>query len=146
MKARIPLACCAAIAFATILPAHGAVPLAAQTDEIAAPLTLIAGDAARGRTLFVTREGGHCILCHAVPGTPIAGNIGPPLNGAGARLTAAQLRRRVVDITVIRPDTTMPAFHRIDSLQRVAPEFRGKPVLSAQDVEDVIAYLATLHE
>ncbi len=115
-------------------------------DEIAAPLTNVPGDVARGKKLVVSREGGHCILCHAVPeaDVPLTGNIAPPLNGVGGRLNAAQLRRRVVDITVIRPDATMPAFHRLDGLQKVAPEYQGKTVLGAQDVEDVVAYLGSL--
>jgi len=136
----------AGLAFMACVSADGASPPAAQLDEIATPLTAVAGDATRGSKLFVSREGGHCILCHAIPGAPVAGNIGPPLNGVGARLHAAQLRRRVVDITVIRPDTTMPAFHRVEGLQRVAAEYRGKPALSAQDVEDIVAYLSTLRE
>ena len=143
---QLPRACYTAIVLLVCPSAGGAAPPAVHLDEIAAPLTANAGDAARGRTLFVSRESGHCILCHASPDAPVAGNIGPPLSGVGKRLNTAQLRRRVVDITVIRPDATMPAFHRVNGLQRVASEYRGKPVLSAQDVEDVIAYLATLRE
>ena len=112
-------------------------------DRIDAPLAP-SGDAARGREVFVAREGGHCILCHAVPGVDVAGNVGPPLAGVGARFTPAQLRLRVADITRVNPGAAMPAFHRTEGLTRVAPEYRGKPALSGQQVEDVVAWLSTL--
>jgi sulfur-oxidizing protein SoxX len=116
------------------------------TDAMATALTADAGDIARGRAIIIDRDGGHCILCHAVPDREVkfAGNIAPPFTGVGLRLDAAQIRQRVVDITAIKPDAVMPAFHRIDNLNRVANEYRGKPILSAQQVEDVVAYLATL--
>ena len=137
-RAFFPLICLALLSCQTLPPEN--------PDVIAAPLTDRAGDIARGRTLVISREGGHCILCHAVPEAEVKvfGNIAPPLTGVGARLSAAQLRRRVVDITVIHPDAAMPAFHRLNDLQRVAAEYKGKPVLSAQDVEDVVAYLGSL--
>ncbi|MEP7068317.1 MAG: sulfur oxidation c-type cytochrome SoxX [Usitatibacter sp.] len=102
------------------------------------------GDAARGREVFVSREGGHCVLCHAVPGVEVAGNVGPPLAGVGARFSEAQLRLRVADISRVKPEAVMPAFHRTEGLTRVAPEYRGKPALSEQQVEDVVAWLVTL--
>jgi sulfur-oxidizing protein SoxX len=102
------------------------------------------GDAVRGRELFVSREGGHCVLCHAAPGVAVAGNVGPPLAGVGARLDSAQLRYRVVDITRVKPDAVMPAFHRTQGLERVAGAYAGRPVLDAQQVEDVVAFLAAL--
>ena len=101
-------------------------------------------DAGRGREVFVSREGGHCVLCHAAPGVAIAGNVGPAMNGIGPRFTVPQLRLRVADITQVRRDTVMPTFHRTEGLERVAAELRGKPALSAQQVEDVVAYLSTL--
>jgi sulfur-oxidizing protein SoxX len=102
------------------------------------------GDAERGREVFVSREGGHCVLCHAAPGVAVAGNLGPGLVGVGARLDAAQIRFRVADITRLNAQAVMPAFHRTDGLQRVADAYAGRPVLSAQQVEDVVAYLAGL--
>jgi sulfur-oxidizing protein SoxX len=108
-----------------------------------APLAA-AGDIARGREVFVSREGGHCVLCHAAPGVAVAGNVGPPMVGVGSRFTPAQLRLRVADMTRVRSDTVMPTFHRVEGLERVAPEHRGKPVLTAQQVEDVVAYLGSL--
>lgn len=103
-----------------------------------------AGDAARGRAVFVAREGGHCVLCHAAPGVTVAGDVGPALGGIGSRLTAGQIRYRVVDITRVNPDAVMPAFHRTEGLSRVAAQHAGRPVLSAQQVEDVVAWLASL--
>lgn len=119
-------------------------PAGAQ-DQMA-PLTAVAGDAARGRTLAVSRDGAHCILCHGLPGVSAdaAGNLAPPLDAVGARLSPAQLRLRVADSTRINPLTIMPAYHRTEGLNQVAAAWRGKPILSAQEVEDVVAYLAGL--
>jgi sulfur-oxidizing protein SoxX len=115
----------------------------AVVEPFSAPLAA-AGDPVRGREVFVSREGGHCVLCHAAPGVTIAGNVGPPMAGIASRFTVPQLRLRVADITQVRRDTVMPTFHRTEGLERVAPELRGKPALSAQQVEDVVAYLSTL--
>jgi sulfur-oxidizing protein SoxX len=112
-------------------------------DSLETPLAA-AGDAARGREVFVAREGGHCVLCHAAPGIEIAGNVGPSLAGVGARLTPGQMRLRIVDITRVNPDAAMPTFHRTEGLSRVAPEYRGKPALSGAQVEDLVAWLSTL--
>jgi L-cysteine S-thiosulfotransferase len=114
-----------------------------SADEMRTPLAP-AGDALRGREVFVSREGGHCVLCHAVPGVASAGDIGPSLGGVGARLNAAQLRLRIADITRVKPDATMPSFHRTEGLNRVASRYAGQPALSAQQVEDLVAYLGTL--
>ena len=115
-------------------------------DVVPAPLSAGPADAIRGKAAFVQREKGHCILCHAVPDPDVrfAGNIGPPLAGVGARLSAAQLRGRIVDPSRHDPDTIMPAYYRTDNLHRVARAYAGRTVLNAQDVEDVIAYLLTL--
>ena len=122
-----------------------AVGCSAQTvvDRLEAPLAP-AGDPVRGREVFVAREGGHCVLCHAAPGVDVAGDVGPPLAGVGARLTAAQIRLRIVDIARVNPAAAMPAFHRTEGLRRVAAEYRGRPALTAQQVEDVVAWLTTL--
>ena len=102
------------------------------------------GDAVRGREVFVSREGGHCVLCHRVPGVAVAGDVGPALDGIGARLSPGEIRYRVVDITRLNPDAVMPAFHRTEGLSRVAPAYAGRPVLDARQVEDVVAYLGSL--
>jgi sulfur-oxidizing protein SoxX len=115
-------------------------------DGIPAPLAGLTGDAVRGRTLLAARDPANCVLCHAAPDADmgIAGNVGPPLAGVGARLSVAQLRLRVVDEQRVFAQTIMPSYYRTEGLMNVAPEFRDKPILSAQSVEDVVAYLATL--
>lgn len=113
-------------------------------DAIPKPLTAEPGDAARGRSAVVNRDQGGCTLCHEVPGETRFGDIAPPLSGVGAKLSAGQLRLRVADSTRVTPDTPMPAYYRTQGLTQVAAPYRGKPILSAQQVEDVVAYLATL--
>jgi sulfur-oxidizing protein SoxX len=115
-------------------------------DAIPRALTSEPGDAARGRSIVVNRDQGACLLCHALPGEPFAGNVAATLAGAGARLSPAQLRLRVADSTRMNPNTPMPAYYRTEGLTQVAAAYRGKPILSAQQVEDVVAYLATLRE
>ena len=92
------------------------------------------------------RESGNCYLCHTVPdaGTVPVGNIGPSLAGVGARASIAQLRLRIVDSARINARSVMPAYYRIEGLQQVAAAYRDKPLLTAQQVEDVVAYLAQL--
>ena len=102
------------------------------------------GDAGRGREVFVSRDEGHCILCHGAPGVETFGNVGPSLAGIGSRFTVAELRLRVADITQVRPGAAMPTFHRTEAMVRVAPQYEGRPALSGQQVEDVVAWLATL--
>lgn len=122
----------------------GSAPYRVEGDAIPAPLAG-AGDAARGRQVVLSRES-NCLLCHAVPepGVRFMGNVGPPLNGVGARLSGGQLRLRIVDSTRLNPDSAMPSYFRVDGLNQVGKPWRGKPVLTAQQVEDTIAYLQTL--
>jgi sulfur-oxidizing protein SoxX len=127
--------------------AQSVVPYRIEGDAIRAPLTGEPGDAARGRSIVLDRNEGGCILCHAVPDGPrFMGDIAPPLAGVGARLSAAQLRLRVVDQSRLDPNTPMPSYYRLEGLHDVAPAYRGKPVLDARQVEDVVAYLQTLRE
>jgi sulfur-oxidizing protein SoxX len=112
-------------------------------DALETPLAP-SGDPARGRVLFVSREGGHCVLCHAVPGIAPAGNVGPSLAHVGSRLTPGQIRLRIVDITRVNPDAAMPVFHRTEGTARVAGEYAGKPVLDGREDEDLVAWLSTL--
>jgi L-cysteine S-thiosulfotransferase len=118
----------------------------AQSDTIAQPLTNEPGDALRGRTIVAGREG-NCLLCHSIPetGERFMGNVGPPLSHVAERLTAGQMRLRIVDPTRIDPVAAMPAYYRVERLDIVAAPYVGKPILTAQQVEDVIAYLQTLH-
>ena len=135
-----------------ILSAHAGAAAAAlapyrvENGQIQTPLTREPGDAARGKAAVLSRDGGNCFLCHSVPDageTPL-GNIGPPLAGVGKRLTAAQLRLRLVDSTRLNRLSVMPAYYRTQGLRQVASAYSGKPLLNAQQVEDVIAYLLTL--
>src|ERR1041385_6233181 len=96
----------------------------ATRDAIESPFAAV-GDPARGREIFVSREGGHCVLCHSAPGVAVACNVGPPLAGVGSRLTAGQIRLRIADITRVNPEAVMPTFHRIEGMQRVAPNYQG---------------------
>jgi sulfur-oxidizing protein SoxX len=120
----------------------------AQTvrDALPEPLTATPGDAARGREIVGSRQTGLCLLCHTgpFPEDRFQGNLAPDLAGAGARWSAAQLRLRIVDARELNPQSIMPAYHRSNGLQRVAPALQGKTMLSAQQVEDVVAYLVTL--
>jgi L-cysteine S-thiosulfotransferase len=126
--------------------ATGVARYAVEADAIPAPLDGRVGDPVRGRALIVGRSAANCVLCHAIPdpALPFAGDVGPALAGVGARLSAGQLRLRVVDMRAVAPRTPMPSYHRIDGLADVAPAFRGRPLLSASEIEDVVAYLSTL--
>jgi L-cysteine S-thiosulfotransferase len=109
-------------------------------------LTGIPGDPARGRAIVASRQVGLCLLCHSgpFPEERFQGNLAPDLTGAGKRWSEAQLRLRIVDSSRVNPTTIMPAYHVTSGLVRVAPAWRGKPVLSAQQIEDVVAFLMTL--
>jgi sulfur-oxidizing protein SoxX len=125
----------------------GLVPYTVVGSTIPRPLTAIPGDPVNGSRVAMNRELGDCVLCHALPDMPagsLHGNVGPPLAGVGSRLNAAQLRMRLVDPTRINPDSVMPAYYRVEHLTQVASAYRGKPVLTAQQIEDVIAYLQGL--
>ena len=115
------------------------------SDEIPAPLTGARGDPARGRAIVLDRRVGLCLLCHSgpFPEERSQGNLAPDLRSA-ARLTEGQIRLRIVDPTRVNPDSIMPAYYRTEGLTRVAPAYRGKPVLSAEQIEDIVAFLVTL--
>ena len=117
-------------------------------DAIPEPLTGAKGDAERGRGIVVNRQVGLCLLCHSgpFPEERFQGTLAPDLAGAGTRWSPGQLRLRIVDSTRVNPATIMPPYYRIDGLTRVAPAFAGKPVLNAEQIEDVVAYLSTLRD
>lgn len=121
------------------------VGLAVVAGGIPQPLAP-AGDAARGRALLIARDPANCILCHGLTDAAVrfSGNLAPPLDGAGSRLTIAQLRLRVADSSRVNPETIMPSYYKTDGLRTVAAAHQGRPVLSAQQVEDVVVYLSTL--
>ena len=118
---------------------------AVANDEIPASLTGSKGDPARGRAIVANRQVGLCLLCHSgpFPEERFQGNLAPDLRSA-ARLTEGQIRARLVDPARANPQTLMPAYYRADGLTRVAPSLRGKTILSAEQIEDVVAYLVTL--
>lgn len=122
------------------------VPFVIEGDAVPAPLTAEPGNAQRGLAIITNTNEGACVLCHAVPETTqrFMGNVAPTLAGVGARLSPPQLRLRVVDPTRVNPNTPMPSYYRVDGLNRVSQAYRGKPVLSAQQVEDVVAWLSSL--
>ncbi|MGE0257910.1 MAG: sulfur oxidation c-type cytochrome SoxX [Alphaproteobacteria bacterium] len=121
-------------------------PYAIVGDTIPASLTGATGDPARGRAIVGDRRVGLCLLCHTgpFPEPRLQGTLAPDLSGVGARLSAGQLRLRLVDSTRLNPDTIMPPYYRIDGLACVAPSYAGKPILDAAQIEDVVAFLATL--
>jgi sulfur-oxidizing protein SoxX len=122
------------------------IPLRVVNDGVPEPLAAAPGDAGRGRALLLARDAANCILCHALsdPQIRFSGNLGPPLDGVGRKLSLAQLRLRVADNLQLNAATIMPSYYRIDGLDRVAAAYRGKPILTGQEIEDIIAYLATL--
>ena len=101
---------------------------------------------ARGRAIVTNNQLGLCLLCHTGPfdEEPFQGNLAPDLGGVGVRLTEGQLRLRIVDGRRVNPASIMPAYHRTDGLTRVGPAWQSKPLLAAQQVEDVVAFLLTL--
>jgi len=117
----------------------------AFSDALPDPLTATPGNAVRGREVVLGRDA-NCLFCHAIPetGERFMGNIGPPLSAVGSRLTAAQIRQRIVDFTKVKSDVAMPSYYRVEGLDEVAQQYRGRPILGAQQIEDVIAYLLTL--
>jgi len=117
-------------------------------DAMPGSLTGARGDPARGRAIVANRQVGLCLLCHSgpFPEERFQGDLAPDLKGAGRRLSEGQLRLRIADSARVNPATIMPAYYRAEGLQRVAPQFRGKSLLSAEQIEDVVAYLKTLNE
>lgn len=126
--------------------AQDLVPYAVASDGIAQPLAGLRGDPQRGRSIVASRQAGLCLLCHAAPIAEerFQGDLAPDLAGVGGRYSEAQLRLRVVDSRRVNPASVMPAFHAASQGARVAANWAGKPILSAQQVEDVVAWLASL--
>jgi sulfur-oxidizing protein SoxX len=117
-------------------------------DAIPEPLTGAKGDPARGRAIIVDRQKGLCLLCHSgpFPEQRFQGDLAPDLRGSGSRWSEGQLRLRLVDSRRLNPATIMPPYYSTDDLIRVGRNWQGKPVLSAEQIEDVVAFLTTLTE
>jgi sulfur-oxidizing protein SoxX len=132
---------------------HGAVraatdsglpPYSVIRDSIPQPLTSQPGDAAAGKRVIENKKLGNCLSCHAMAlPDEDQGNIGPDLHAVGARLKPEQLRLRLVNMKLVDPSTIMPAYYRVDGLTDVAKAFVGKSILTAQQIEDVVAFLAS---
>jgi sulfur-oxidizing protein SoxX len=127
--------------------AQALVPYTIVGDGIPTSLTGSPGDAARGRALVQDRAS-TCLLCHSGPSPEnrFQGDLAPDLAGVGAHFSESQLRLRLVDASHFNPRTIMPSYYRVDGLNRVGQNFRGKPILSAAEIENIVAYLATLRE
>jgi len=127
---------------------EGAVAYAVVGDAIPASLTGARGGAARGRAIILNRQVGLCLLCHSgpFPEERFQGTIGPDLRGTAARLSEGQIRLRIVDASRVNAATIMPAYFRTAGLTRVAPAFRDQSILTAEQIEDIVAFLATLRD
>lgn len=136
-----------ALALSCTANAQGLAPYRIVGDGIPDSLTGTPGEAARGRALVLERTN-TCILCHSgpFPETRFQGDLAPDLSGSGSRWTASQLRLRLVDASRLNPETIMPSYYRVDGLTRVGRNWTGKPILSAAQIEDIVAYLATLRD
>jgi L-cysteine S-thiosulfotransferase len=138
--------CASALAIVLgLAAAHGGAAAGAPAgDSIEHPLASGTPDLLRGRAIALGRDG-NCLLCHGLAdaGRP-SGNLAPPLDGVGSRLSAGQIRLRVVNPSVANPHTIMPSYFVADGLRQVAEPWRGKPILDAQQIEDLVAWLQTL--
>jgi len=119
-----------------------------EGDAIARSLTGKPGDAARGRAVALSRERGNCAICHVIPAPDeqLHGNVGPSLRGIADRLSEGQIRLRVADERRVNAKSIMPSYYRVDGLKRVAAAYAGKPALTAEEIEDIVAFLATLRK
>jgi len=146
MKSFVP-AFAAALLLAGTAFADGLMKYEVVDNGVAKSLTGKPGDPEKGVKTFTNRRLGNCLACHqvtALASQPFHGEIGPSLDGVADRYTEAQLRMQVINAKVINPDTIMPAFYRTDGFHRVLDKFKDKPILTAEEVEDVVAYLKTL--
>jgi sulfur-oxidizing protein SoxX len=147
MIARIALPLVILVVAAPSLAQEALRPYAVVGNAIPKSLTGAPGDPERGRAIVVKRES-TCLLCHSgpFPEQRFQGDLSPNLQGAGARWSEGELRLRLVDAARLNPATIMPSYYRVDGLTRVAQSYRGKPVLTAEQIEDVVAYLKTLKD
>lgn len=138
----------AALAGVAVLSLMSAARGADDGGAILASLTGAKGDPARGRGIVATRQIGLCLLCHSgpFPEERFQGDLAPDLRGVGARLSEGQLRLRLVDSGRVNAGSIMPAYYRTEGLTRVSPAFQGKAILSAEQIEDVVAFLLTLRD
>jgi sulfur-oxidizing protein SoxX len=133
------------VAFGSLFAGANAHEYTVVDETIPVSLTGVPGDPVKGKKLAINRKKGNCLACHQmpIPEQQFHGEVGPNLSGVGNRLTEAELRLRMVNSKAINPDTLMPAFHKV-ALNRVLKKFKGKTILGAQEIEDIIAYLITI--
>jgi sulfur-oxidizing protein SoxX len=126
--------------------AAGLVKFQVKDGAIAASLTGKPGDPVKGKKVAINRKQGNCLACHKmpIPEQSFHGNLGPDLAGVAGRLNVGELRLRVVNSKQVNPDTSMPAYYRTEGLHRVQKKWVGKTILSPEQIEDLVAYLATL--
>lgn len=137
-----------AAAFVAASPAFGdgLVSFEVVGDAVPQALGGLVGDPQRGKAIVLDRRQGNCLICHTFPieGEPFQGELGPAMKDVGKRLSEGQIRLRLIDPMRLNPKSLMPAYYKVEGLHEVAPEYRDKPVLNAQEIEDVTAYLASL--
>jgi L-cysteine S-thiosulfotransferase len=149
MKWLLLTLCAAASVASATSPVQRLQAYTVEGDAIAKSLTGQPGDAARGAVLIQQRQKSLCVLCHSgpFPEPHLQGTLAPDLSDIGDRLSAGQLRLRVVDMKRLNPDSIMPTYHAAiadSNVTRVAKAWRDAPILSANEIEDLVAYLQTL--
>jgi len=134
-------------AVTTVLAQEIPRPYRVVGNAIPESLTGERGDPARGRAIVIKREN-TCLLCHSgpFPEERFQGDLSPTLKGTGGRWSEGELRLRMVDASRLNPASIMPSFYKVHGLNRVGPSWRGKPILTAEQIEDVVAFLATLRD
>jgi sulfur-oxidizing protein SoxX len=118
-----------------------------KNNAIPTSLTGKPGNPDEGRKAVGGRQLGNCLACHQISvlsKEPFHGNTGPSLDGVAGRMSEGEIRLRIVDATKANADTMMPPFYRTEGLNRVLPRFQGKTILTAEQVEDVVAFMMTL--
>jgi len=135
------------LALPCLAGAQGLRPYAVVGDAIPESLTNMRGDPVRGRALVVDRTS-TCILCHngPFPEQKFQGDLAPTLAGSGSRWSEGRLRLRLVDASRLNAATIMPSYYRTDGLNRIGRSWQGKTILTAEQIEDIVAYLVTLRE
>ncbi|MGC1855812.1 MAG: sulfur oxidation c-type cytochrome SoxX [Pseudolabrys sp.] len=148
MRAGLAAVFAAVVISGGVVLAEELLPYRIVSNVIPASLTGASGDATRGRTIVLNRAVGLCLLCHSgpFPEERFQGNLAPDLKGTGTRWSVEELRMRMVDSRQLNRDTIMPAYYPLDGLNRVSPAYSGKPLLTAEQIEDVVAFLATLRD
>lgn len=148
MRGAVAMLWFAALLGSQPLLAQEMVPYRITNGAIEMPLTAEPGNPGRGRRIVADLAHVSCLICHAlpIPEEPDHGAVGPSLVGVGSRYTAGEIRLRLVDPKALNPQSMMPSYYRVDGLERVQQVYRGKPIYSAQQIEDVVAYLAQLKD